>query len=188
MNATVTLGHPRRLFFAYWPDAAARRALLDATRAAVAAIDGQPVGPTSLHVTIAFIGKVPGARIPDLMRIGGRGDYPAADLRFDHLEYWPRAKAVVALPEMIPAAGQRLVEVLWERLQPLEFEREARAWRPHVTIVRRMRRPPPRLAIAGVHWPCNRLALVESMSAPDGMHYTALAEWPLGSHSAAARG
>jgi 2'-5' RNA ligase len=180
VNTPVSLGHPRRLFFAYWPDTAARRVLLDATRAAVAAIDGQPVGATSLHVTVAFIGKVPGSRIPDLMRVGGRGDYPAAELRFDRLEYWPRAKIVTALPETIPEAGQRLVEMLWERLQPLGFEREARAWRPHVTIVRRMRRPPPRLAIPGVQWSCDRLALVESMSAPDGMHYTALAEWPLG--------
>lgn len=180
MNATVSPGHQRRLFFAYWPDTAARRALLEATRAAVAAIDGQPVSAANLHVTVAFVGKVPASRIPDLMRIGGRGDYPVAELRFDRLEYWPRAKVVAALPTTIPEAGQRLVEMLWERLQPLGFERELRAWRPHVSIVRRMRRPPPRLAIPGVRWSCDRLALVESMSAPDGMHYTALAEWPLG--------
>ena len=169
----------RRLFFAYWPDATARRALLEATRDAVAAIDGQAVTIANLHVTVAFLGKVPGFRLSDLLRIGGRGDYPATEFRLDRLEYWPRAKVVAALPAAIPETGSRLVEALWEGLLPLGIEREARAWRPHVTIVRRLRRPPPRLAIPAVDWSCNRLALVESLSAPDGMHYTALAEWPL---------
>lgn len=180
MNATLSpREHPRRLFFAYWPDMPARRALLEATRNAVAAIDGQVVTAANLHVTVAFIGKVPGTRIPDLVRVGGRGDYRGAELQFDRLEYWPRAKVVAALPDVIPEAGQRLVDQLWERLVPLGFEREERAWRPHVTLVRRLRRPPPRLTIPAVPWPCNNLALVESLSAPDGMHYTPLAEWPL---------
>jgi 2'-5' RNA ligase len=171
--------NPRRLFFAYWPDAPARYALLEATRAAAASIDGQLVTAANLHITLAFLGKTPGPHMSDLIRVGGQGGYPAAELHFDRLEYWPRPKVVAALPEAIPEAGQRLVDMLWERLLPLGFEREERPWRPHVTLVRRLRRPPPRLAIPRVRWTCDRLALVESRSAPDGMHYTPLAEWPL---------
>ena len=48
------------------------------------------------------------------------------------------------------------------------------------TLVRRVRRPPPKLTIPALHWPGDRLALVESVSGPDGLHYTALAEWALG--------
>jgi len=180
MSAPLDLReHPRRLFYAYWPGHAARRALLKGTEAAVASIDGQPVAAGKLHITVAFLGKVPGARMSDLIRLGGRGDYPAARLRLDRLEYWPRPRVVAALPDAIPEAGQRLVDLLWERLQPLGFEREERPWRPHVTLVRRVSRPPPRLSIPGVPWSCNNLALVESLSGPDGLHYTPLAEWPL---------
>jgi 2'-5' RNA ligase len=171
--------HPRRLFFAYWPGTAARRALLEGTQEAIASIDGQPVAAAKLHITVAFLGKVPAARMSDLIRVGGRGDYPGAKLRFDRLEYWPQPKVVAALPDLIPDAGQRLVDLLWERLQPLGFAREERPWRPHVTLVRRVRRPPPRLAIPGVPWSCDKLALVESLSGPDGLHYTPLADWPL---------
>ena len=57
--------HSRRLFFAYWPDVKTRQSLIEATRAAVASIDGQPVTGSNLHVTLAFIGRVPGARIPE---------------------------------------------------------------------------------------------------------------------------
>lgn len=170
----------RRLFFAYWPGITARRALLEATRAAVASIDGQPVGAANLHVTLAFLGKVPASRTRDLVRVGGRADYPAAVLKLDRLEYWPRPKVVAALPAVIPDAGQQLVDTLWGRLEALGFEREVRPWRPHISLVRHVRRPPPRLAIPGVNWSCANLALVESLSAPDGVHYTALAEWPLG--------
>ena len=77
-------------------------------------------------------------------------------------------------------AGQTLVDTLWERLLPLGIEREERPWRPHFTLVRRVRRPPPKLTIPAVRWSCDRLALVESVSGPDGLHYTPLAEWPLG--------
>jgi 2'-5' RNA ligase len=168
------------VFFAYWPDAKTRQSLLEATRAAVASIDGQPVTASNLHVTLAFLGRVPSSRIPEIVRIGGRGDYKPAKLTFDRLEYWPRPKVVSALADAVPAAGQALVDTLWERLLPLGIAHEERPWRPHFTVVRRVRRPPPRLTIPAIHWACDRMALVESVSGPDGLHYTPLAEWLLG--------
>ena len=170
----------RRLFFAYWPDVRTSQALIEATRPAVASIDGQPVAGSTLHVTLAYLGRVPSSRIPEIVRIGARGDYKPARLVFDRLEYWPRPKVVAALADAIPEAGQKLVDTLWERVNPLGIEREERPWRPHFTLVRRVRRPPPKLTIPALTWPCDRLALVESVSGPDGLHYTALAEWALG--------
>ncbi|MGB5132151.1 MAG: RNA 2',3'-cyclic phosphodiesterase [Steroidobacteraceae bacterium] len=172
--------HARRLFFAYWPDVKTRQALIEATGPAVASIDGQPISGSNLHVTLAFLGRVPISRIPEIIRIGARGDYKPAKLNFDRLEYWPRPKVVAALADAVPDAGQKLVDTLWERLIPLGVEREERAWRPHFTLVRRVRRPPPKLTIPALPWTCDRLALVESVSGPDGLHYTPLAEWALG--------
>ena len=170
----------RRIFFAYWPDAKTRQALIAATGPAVASIDGQPVTGSNVHVTLAFLGRVPSSRIPEIVRIGARGDYKPAKLNFDRLEYWPRPRVVAALADGVPDAGQKLVDTLWERLIPLGIEREVRPWRPHFTLVRRVRRPPPKLTIPALPWTCDRLALVESVSGPDGLHYTPLAEWALG--------
>jgi 2'-5' RNA ligase len=170
----------RRIFFAYWPDAKTRQALIAATGPAVASIDGQPVSGSNVHVTLAFLGRVPSSRIPEIVRIGARGDYKPAKLNFDRLEYWPRPRVVAALADGVPEAGQKLVDTLWERLIPLGIEREDRPWRPHFTLVRRVRRPPPKLTIPALPWSCDRLALVESVSGPDGLHYTPLAEWALG--------
>lgn len=175
-----------RLFFALWPSPTHREALATATAAVVAQVDGQAVRKANFHVTLAFLGRVPEGAVKRLIEIGGEGGYPMLDLGFDRVEYWPRPKVIVAMPAEVPAAGVEMVDRLWERIVPLGFEREHRPWRPHLTLVRRVRRLPldgPALAV--VRQPptgdCARwsLALVESLTQTDGVHYHPLAEWPL---------
>jgi len=176
-----------RLFFALWPSPARREALAAATAAVVAQVDGQAVPKTNFHVTLAFLGLVPGRGFADLAAIGGMGDYRMLDLDFDRVEYWPRPKVLVAMPAQVPAAGAEMVDRLWERIAPLGFERERRPWRPHLSLVRRVRRLPadgPALRIGRMPEAVDLapwgLALVESVTHRDGPQYRPLAEWPLG--------
>lgn len=179
--------HPLRLFFALWPSAGHRQALTAATAAAVAQVDGQAVPARNFHVTLAFLGMVPGRTFARLVEIGGQGGYPMFDISFDRFEYWPRPKVLVVMASRVPTAGPEMVDRLWHRILPLGFEREARPWRPHLTLVRRVRRLPPdglsplseRIATSENPAPWG-LALVESVTHPDGPHYRPLAEWPLG--------
>ncbi len=175
-----------RLFFALWPSDAQRQALAAATADAVAPIEGRVVPPHNLHVTLAFLGSVPGRSFVNLVAIGGQGDHPAVELGFNRLAYWPKPRVVVALPGKVPPAAARIVDRLWAELLPLGFERENRPWQPHLTLVRRVRGTPPadfgpRLpakaaAAAAAGW---GLALVESSTHPEGVRYRPLAEWPL---------
>lgn len=178
--------HTLRLFFALWPSAAERQSLAATTAHAVSQVDGLPVPGANLHVTLAFLGAVPGRRFVDLVGVGGKGHYPAVALRFDHLEYWGKPKVLVAMPLEIPAAGREIVDRLWERLAPLGFERESRPWRAHLTLARKVRRPPqenlriePRSGVSDDPEPWG-LALVESTTHPEGARYKPLAEWQLG--------
>ena len=180
-------GDPRdrklRLFYALWPGDAQRAALAAATASAVARVQGQPVPPGNLHVTLAFLGMVPGGTLAQLVEIGGRGSWPTVELAFDRLEYWAKPRLLVAMPSR-PEAVLQIVDRLWQSLGPLGFEREIRPWQPHLTLMRRVRKPPPEnLALAPVNsagetapW---RLALVESMFHPGGTRYKPLADWPL---------
>ena len=89
------------------------------------------------------------------------------------------------MPVAVPQAAREMVDRLWTSVAPLGFERELRPWHPHLTLVRRVRRPPPEnLPLAPVEnagdeapW---RLALVESTTHADGARYKPLADWPLG--------
>jgi RNA 2',3'-cyclic 3'-phosphodiesterase len=174
-----------RLFFALWPSDSERTALAAASAPAIARVEGDPVSPNHLHVTLAFLGMVPGQTFAHVVEIGGQGPWPLVELEFDRIEFWARPRVLVALPAAVPAAGRAVVDGLWERLEELGFTREARPWQPHMTLARRVRRPPPEnLALTAVEraggataW---RLALVESVSHPDGTRYRPLADWALG--------
>jgi len=178
--------HPLRLFFALWPGPAHRQALAAATARAVSRVDGQVVPPGNFHITLAFLGAVPGRTFVHLVEIGGQGGYRSFELDFDRLEYWPKPRVYVAMPARVPPEGTALVEQLWQRIEPLGFARETRPWRPHLTLARKLRRPPPEglLPEPGprpsdgdpARW---GLALVESVTHPDGARYRPLAEWPL---------
>ncbi|MEX2148956.1 MAG: RNA 2',3'-cyclic phosphodiesterase [Steroidobacteraceae bacterium] len=176
-----------RLFFALWPSEDQRAALVALTGPAIAPVAGKPVQPANLHVTLAFLGLVPGRTFVHLVEIGGRSAGEAVDLAFQRLEYWHKPRVVVAVPGRVPSAGRRLVDRLWTELEALGYERERRPWQPHLTLVRHVRQPPspgfgPTLpakaaAAAAFGW---GLALVESSTHPEGARYRPLANWPLG--------
>ncbi len=184
-----TAARRMRLFFAFWPSDEHRVALAAAAAPAIAAIDGNAVSPGNLHVTLAFLGSVPGRRFVDLVQAGGRVPPLAVDLAFDRVVYWAKPKVAVAMPAVVPETGLEFVEGLWRSLEQLGFEREAGPWRPHLTLVRKVRRPPPenlRLAPLDVAGGANawRLALVESSAHPEGVRYRPLADWQLSSRGA----
>jgi RNA 2',3'-cyclic 3'-phosphodiesterase len=173
-----------RLFFALWPSADLRERLAASARSAFIGVEGQPVPPGNLHVTLAFLGPVSGVRLAELIAVGGGSRWPAVELRFERAEYWARAKVLVAILAAVPEQGRQMVERLWDRLEPLGFTREARPWQPHLTLMRRIRRPPadgigfkPIVVAGGRDW---RLALVESATHAEGPRYKPLADWPLG--------
>jgi 2'-5' RNA ligase len=174
-----------RLFFALWPVDRHRAAVAESVAAAVARVAGRAVPPGNLHVTLAFLGSVPAEAFVQLVGVGGRGPWPEVGLDFTRIEYWARPKVLVAMPAEVPAAGQEIVERLWQGVAALGFTRELRPWRPHLTLVRGVRQPPPEnLELTPVQTaadePAWRLALVDSAAHPEGPRYNPLADWPLG--------
>jgi len=173
-----------RLFFALWPTDRHRAALAESAAAAVARVAGRAMAPGNLHVTLAFLGSVPAQTFVNLVGVGGQGSWPAVRLDFTGIEYWARPKVLVAMPAQVPAAGQEIIERLWQGVAPLGFARELRPWRPHLTLVRGVQElPPGDLAMtpvqAAADEPAWRLALVDSAAHPEGPRYKALADWAL---------
>lgn len=174
----------RRLFFALWPDDAARGVLGDAFGAAVAAAGGRAVPAANLHLTLEFLGLVEEEALPVLAAFGADVRLPDEPVVLDRLDWWRRAAMLVAAPSA-PAAGLLAAQAqLRLALKDGGFRVDSRPFRPHVTLARKVAAPPPPPPSAAVAWRFPELALVESVATPEGSRYTPIGRWPRGAAAA----
>ena len=169
----------RRLFFAIWPDELARTALVHVTRKATRASGGRPIPVANLHSTLAFLGSVAEERLPQVTAVPAGLDLPSFELVFDRLEHWPRPALLCATCSRPPPAAAEMVAGLWKLLVKQGFAPETKPYRPHVTLARKVARPHEVGVLHPVVWRVSGIALVESITAPEGSQYTVLESWPL---------
>jgi 2'-5' RNA ligase len=187
----------RRVFFALWPDEAVRVALAHATRKAVRGCGGRPVPVENLHATLLFLGSVAESRIADLVAVGmrvasaaeivaARAGGASPDFIFDCVDFWAKAHVLVATAsaESSPALtlARALAGVLQRETGALGFAPDpmARQLRPHVTLARKVHRPPRYLTMEPVTWGCTDFVLVDSKTLPTGPVYIVLERFRIG--------
>ena len=78
------------------------------------------------------------------------------------------------MPDELPRLHARIET----GLNALGIETEARTYKPHVTLARKVRKPPAVTELAPVDWPVRELVLVESRAGAAPM-YQPLARWVL---------
>lgn len=170
---------PQRLFIALWPDAEVRAQLVAAARP-LAALGGRVIAAANAHVTLVFLGASNGAR---------RGCIEAAlaAVRGEPFEFaltrleWRRRTGIAWLAaDGVPAALQALLQALNAALQPCDYIAEARPFRLHVTLARKVRRPVTARTIAPIRWRAQDFCLVSSVLTPEGSQYTVERRWRLG--------
>jgi RNA 2',3'-cyclic 3'-phosphodiesterase len=138
----------------------------------------------ALHVTLCFLGYVDRARVPDFVRVleeNARGSPLTAS--FTGLGAFPapkRARVVVA--ELGDPEGRlgALAESVSLHAEKLGIPREARAFRPHVTLARIKRPSDVRdwllyATLEPVTVPFGEIRLCESLLHPTGSRYSVLA-------------
>ncbi|MDR0776999.1 MAG: RNA 2',3'-cyclic phosphodiesterase [Azonexus sp.] len=176
----------QRLFFALWPSAELSAGLADIAAAAARRFGGQVSRRESLHLTLAFLGDVPGEAIPALLAAGRQVVAAPFHLQIDRLGFWRHNRLLWAgcapVPGLQALAGE-LVAALAAAGQPLP-ERQ-RTFAPHLTLARKL---PAATSIAEVgdfpctslpEWSCSRFVLVASRPSAAGSIYSPLAEFPL---------
>jgi 2'-5' RNA ligase len=178
-----------RLFFAVWPDEELRAHLHDAARRCLAADQGRLVAPDNLHVTLAFLGPVDGARKECCEQAASRLVLPGFSLVLDRLGYWPRKQILWAGCSAEPPELGALVSALQAGLDGCGFEPETRPFHVHVTLARHVHRDPfpgpgrarreHAMPIPPLEWRVREFMLVESDTRPSGALYTHLRSWPL---------
>lgn len=165
-----------RLFFAVWPTVGARGQLAEIA----ARFSGADVVPEqNYHVTIAFVGEVPEARVTELRNIGAGLRMPRCQLKFETLEYWPKPEVVVAAVRDIPSALADGWHDLHAGLAASQFLLTPKRLRPHVTLARKVLQAPVLEPIVSLEWEADRLCLVRSRSGSTHSIYTVVDTWPL---------
>jgi RNA 2',3'-cyclic 3'-phosphodiesterase len=179
-----------RLFFAAELPAAVRSAL---ARLEVEDAAYRWVNPAQLHVTLAFLGEQPEARLPDLEAIGqaAAAASEAGRLRLGEPGgFGPRSAPRVlwiGLAGDVPAL-LRLHTALADRLRVAAFPVEDRPFQAHITLARRRERAPsrspapwpPRDRVRSAAIPLEALTLFQSRLSLRGATYIPLGQWPLG--------
>jgi len=173
----------RRLFFALWPDEPQRRALEHAAAKAVRHSGGRPVPLSNLHVTLAFLGSVAAALLPELQRLAREQaaalaqDAPAT-LTFIRLAHWKEAQILCVLAEEAPGA-RALAVALQGATAALGLSPDRKPFQPHVTLARKVLRASAMPRLRPVVWHFDAFALIDSRTEPSGPLYSVIDSYPL---------
>jgi len=160
----------RRLFLALWPTDQTRAALVATSRAALRASGGRAVPDGHLHLTLAFLGAVP-ARQMDRFEAWAPIALPEFELVLDRFGHWRGPRILWLGPQWCPAGLTALVAQIRAQLETLGLPCDRRAFKPHVTLARKVPTLPELDAPVPVSWPVRGFALVETVAMPAGSVY-----------------
>ncbi|WP_374584587.1 RNA 2',3'-cyclic phosphodiesterase [Pseudoduganella sp.] len=149
-----------KLFFALWPDAAVRQALVRLQQP----VRGRLIPPEKLHLTMAFLGQQPAEALPALQAILAGTVIPPLALEIDCYGYFTRPRIAWAGMQAPPAALLEVQAGLMARLEAAGFSAATHGeFKPHITLAREAKEAPGAFSAAPVTWHVAGLALVESM-------------------------
>lgn len=174
-----------RVFFAIWPDDKAQKQLaaLVERLQAESPCSGRRIEPENIHLTLVFVGEVDSGKLAALCRVADGIKGPGActfDVVIEEILYWKHNRIVCAVTRKIPLELMSLVSALQDALSAAGFLIERRAYRPHITLMRRAScRTLPELA-EPVAWRAIEWMLVKSEQTSAGSVYSRIGRWPLG--------
>lgn len=143
---------------------------------------GRIVPPENLHVTLAFLGHRPAGELPEIARALRDAAAHAGPIELRVVRYRETRSVGMVVLEDVGGAATALAHDLQGRLEQVGvYRREARAWLPHVTVLRFRERaglrpePPNRCSIGVV-----RSAVYRSSPGAGGARYEILESGALG--------
>lgn len=162
-GAVAPPADPARLFIALWPPPELAQELQAWCRAAAGPVAARCAPMARLHLTLHFLGSVPRPRLQEL-RAALCVPFSPFELCLRHCRRWPRG-LLVAEPDGVAPELAALHAQLARALVAAGLGVEDRAFRPHVTLARRLAgQGADGLAVpAPLRWPVRSYALCESL-------------------------
>ncbi|MBH9328471.1 RNA 2',3'-cyclic phosphodiesterase [Pseudomonas aeruginosa] len=139
-------------------------------------LPGRQVATAHLHLTLAFLGQVPAARLEALLDMAAAIEAAPVDLCLDRLLRWRNGILLLA-PSQPP--GALLRRALRSGLAELELPVETRPFSAHLTLARDAAPledvPPPPTFV----WQVDHFSLFCSQNDAAGVRYRTLGRWAL---------
>jgi 2'-5' RNA ligase len=168
-----------RAFFALVPPPWLQRAIADVARETARRAHGRPVPAENVHITLAFIGAWPIARMSVLLEAAAQVDGEPMAIALDRMGAFRRAGIAWIAPSAPPAGLMRLAASLAEALSAAGITLDPQPYRPHVTLARHCRGPYAHDIVAPFSWDADCFTLMASQTRAEGARYSRLAEWRL---------
>ena len=140
----------------------------------------------NFHLTLAFLGSVPVARVAEVEAVGAQcarklhPREPAIEIVLDAIEHWKKPQVLVATASVTPPAATALAETLKRALIEQGFTPDLKPFRVHATVARKVRRIAGEPHLDPVRWRFDSVQLIESKTAAAGSAYRRVAGWSFG--------
>jgi 2'-5' RNA ligase len=169
-----------RVFYAIVPPPGVAASLAALAKGIGQRVRARAVRAGNIHLTLAFVGAWPLSGMPSVKAAAEAVHGEPFRLTLDTLGSFRRAGIAWVGPSHPPPQLVTLATSLGEALLANDVTYDARVFRPHVTLARRLRAPGPDGTIDPLEWDVDAFSLMESHTTAQGMCYETLATWPLG--------
>lgn len=176
------------MFFALWPPRAVAQTMYAWASAAHQTTGGRVTRAQTIHLTLAFLGDVPGDRVAALIDCARRVRGTPFDLSLDEGRWWEHNGIVWAGPRTLPEPLRDLAAQLDSVLMDGGFKTEKRDFKAHLSLVRRAVKGEVLPDFEPVGWRADEFVLVRSALASDGPAYATLSRFSLGGEPPACSG
>lgn len=169
-----------RVFFALVPPPPLQNALGELARDVARSAHGRPVPARNIHLTLAFVGAWPLARMPALQAAGASLVSKTFRLALDVQGGFRRAGVAWIGASASPPALEQLARSLAVALAAEGVGLKEREFNPHLTLARKCRGPYRNDDPAGPFaWHVDQVTLMQSETRAEGARYRPLAQWRL---------
>lgn len=169
----------RRLFFALWPSDQTRQSIVDTCAGMKLPTKGRTIQPHNLHITLHFVGPVT-EDVKHCMHLAAQSvKANVFSLELDTAGYFSRAKVFWLGCEKLPSELMQLHHDLGAAIAICGYKLEARVYSPHVTLMRKCRRPDLKQLVFSIPWQVEEFVLIESIIDKNGVDYQVIEKYPL---------
>ncbi|SFE73985.1 RNA 2',3'-cyclic phosphodiesterase [Nitrosomonas sp. Nm166] len=170
---------PLRVFLALFPNKSVQTQLSDQADLLESICGGRKVKMQHIHLTLLFLGNITAHQVEVLQQAMNNISAKKFELNLEEICYWKQNQIVYIQAKKLPIELFCLVDALKNTLLEMGFLFDERAYKPHITLIRKAIRPARIKLNNSIRWQVNEWSLIQSKQTDNGVNYFSLGRWCL---------